>query len=235
MERADWLQFKIIVVEPKYQINIGYIARVSMNFGIKKLYFVRPRAKLTGKKAVMFAKHARALLKSAKIYNSIADATSDCSIVIGTTGIWQKAHRTFKRTVLLQNSGKSLRRLKKDAVVGILIGRDDIWLTADEIEACDMVAFIGTNEKYPVLNVSHALSIVLYELTRQKFSLDYQNMSNRKTKKRELEYLFRIFDKSLEKKRMRDKKAVSRIFRRIINYSQPNGTETHALITALKE
>ena len=58
------MRFKIIIVEPKYQINIGYIARVSMNFGIGKLYFVKPRAKLTGSKAIMFSKHASIRQKS---------------------------------------------------------------------------------------------------------------------------------------------------------------------------
>ena len=105
------MRFKIIIVEPKYQINIGYIARVSMNFGIGKLHFVKPRAKLTGSKAIMFSKHASHLLKNAKVYNSIDEATKECSLVIGTTGIWEKANRTFKRIALLQDSASKLKNI----------------------------------------------------------------------------------------------------------------------------
>ena len=52
---------KVIVVSPKYQINLGYIARVCKNFGVKELSIVKPRAKLNGNKSIMFAKHASRL------------------------------------------------------------------------------------------------------------------------------------------------------------------------------
>ena len=55
------MKFKIIIVQPRYQINLGYIARVSKNFGIKQLFFVKPRTKI-GHRAIMFSKHARDLL-----------------------------------------------------------------------------------------------------------------------------------------------------------------------------
>jgi len=229
------MRFKIIIVEPKYQINIGYIARVSMNFGISKLYFVKPRAKLTGSKAIMFSKHASHLLKNAKVYGSIEEATKECSLVIGTTGIWEKANRTFKRLVLLQDSAAKLKKLDEKAVIGVLIGRDDTGLSAEEVEGCDMVMYIGTSKKYPVLNISHALGLILYEFTKQDFVPLYKGISNRKVERKELEYLFKIFDSSLEKKRIRNKKAVSAVFRRMVRASQPSGTEVHALITALKK
>ena len=229
------MHFKIIIVEPKYQINIGYIARVSMNFGIGKLYFVKPRAKLMGSKAIMFSKHASHLLQNAKVYNSIEEATRECSLVIGTTGIWEKANRTFKRIALLQDSAAKLKKIDERAVVGVLIGRDDTGLSAEEIEGCDMVMYIGTSKKYPVLNISHALALILYEFTKQDFIPLYRDISNRKVEKKELEYLFRIFDNSIQKKRIRNKKAVSAVFRRMVRASQPSGTEVHALITALKK
>ncbi len=206
-----------------------------MNFGIKKLYFVKPRAKLTGSKSIMFSKHASSLLKNAKVYGSIAEATRECTIVIGTTGIWEKANRTFKRIFLLQNSAQKLKRFGKEAVIGILIGRDDTGLSAKEIEECDMVMYIATDKNYPVLNISHALSLILYEFTKQKMLPIYKDISSRKVERKELNYLFKIFDSSLEKKRIRNKKAVSAVFRRMVSASQPSGTEVHALITALKE
>lgn len=43
------MKLKLIVVEPKYQINLGYIARAAKNFGVKRLFLVAPRASLDGK------------------------------------------------------------------------------------------------------------------------------------------------------------------------------------------
>jgi TrmH family RNA methyltransferase len=188
-----------------------------------------------GSKAIMFSKHASHLLKNAKVYDSIEDATKECSLVIGTTGIWEKANRTFKRIALLQDSAAKLKKIDEKAVVGVLIGRDDTGLSAEEIERCDMVMYIGTSKKYPVLNISHALALILYEFTKQDFVPLYRDISNRKVEKKELEYLFRIFDSSIQKKRIRNKKAVSAVFRRMVRASQPSGTEVHALITALKK
>lgn len=227
------MRFKIIIVEPRYQINLGYIARVSKNFGIKRLFIVRPRTKI-GQRAIMFAKHARELLTEARIYGDLESAISDCDVVVGTTGIWRKARPSFRRIYLVDEMARRLSRIKGDKKVAILIGRDDIGLTKDEISRCDMVAYIGTNPEYPILNISHALGIILYLLSSKGFKPVYGDISSRKTDRKEWDYLFKLFDKLTEKKRIRNKKAVRSIFRRLVYISQPNMQEIHALITALK-
>ncbi len=227
------MRFKIIIVQPRYQINIGYIARISKNFGVSRLFLVKPRTKI-GERAIMFAKHARDLLAGAKIYPDLESAISDCDVVVGTTGIWRKAKVNFKRIYLIDETIKKISKLKGNKTVGILIGRDDIGLTKYEIERCDMVAYIGTNPEYPVLNISHALGIILYLLNSSGFKPVYDDISNRKLDKKETDYLFRLFDMLIEKKRIRNKKAVRSIFRRLVYISQPNRQEIHALITALK-
>ena len=227
------MKFKIIIVQPRYQINLGYIARVSKNFGIKRLFLVRPRTKI-GQRAIMFSKHARDLLENARIYPNLQSAISDCDVVVGTTGIWRKARVSFKKAYLIDEMVKRISKLGDNKRVAILIGRDDIGLTKEEIERCDMVTYIGTNPEYPVLNISHALGIILYLLSSRDFKPVYEDASNRKTDKKELDYLFRLFDKVTEKKRIRNKKAVRGVFRRLVYISQPNMQEVHALITALK-
>lgn len=227
------MNFKIIIVEPRYQINLGYIARVSKNFGIKKLFLVKPRTRI-GSRAIMFSKHAKDLLKDAKIYRNLKDATRDCDVVIGTTGVHKKARISFKRIYLAEDVVKRLSKLGKDKTAAILIGRDDIGLTKEEIEMCDMIAYIGTNPNYPVLNISHALGIMLYLLTQNSFKPVYSEMQSSDINKKELEYLFKTFDKLTENKNIRNRKAVKSVFRRLVYLSQPSSQEIHALITALK-
>lgn len=227
------MKFKVIIVEPRYQINLGYIARVSKNFGVTRLYLVRPRTKISAR-AIMFSKHARDLLENARIYKDLDSAIADCDVVVGTTGIWRKAKISFKRIYLIDEVVKRLSRMKGTKSVAILIGRDDIGLTKDEIEKCDMIAYIGTNPQYPVLNISHALGIILYMLNQKNFRPMYDDMSNSKADRKEMEYLFKVFDKIAEKKNIRNRKAVKSIFRRLVYTSQPNRQEIHALITALK-
>lgn len=229
------MKLKVIIVEPRYQINLGYIARVSKNFGIGKLHLVKPSAKVNGARAIMFAKHAKDLLINARIYSDFESSIKDCDIVVGTTGIWKKARANFKRIYLLEEAISRLKRVgKASTVVGLIIGRDSIGLMNKELEKCDMIAYIGSSPEYPVLNISHALAILLYAFTKEGFAPQYRGISNRSFDERELSYLFKSFGRSLKGKRIRNRKAVISVFRRMISLSQPNAQEIHALITALK-
>ncbi|MCL4365305.1 MAG: RNA methyltransferase [Candidatus Marsarchaeota archaeon] len=226
------MRFKIIIVEPRYQINLGYIARVSRNFGIRRLFLVRPRT-IIGKRAIMFSKHAADLLKDAQIYATLGSATADCDIVVGTTGLRSKSGINFKRIYLIDDAVKRLERIGSGKTIGILIGRDDIGLKRDEIEKCDMIAYIGTDQDYPVLNISHALGIILYLLTAKGFASVYKGGADPR-RKEALNYLMKSFAIMIGKKRIRDRKAVKNVFRRLVSLSQPNLQEIHALITAFK-
>ncbi|MGC8587273.1 MAG: RNA methyltransferase [Candidatus Micrarchaeia archaeon] len=229
------MMLKLVIVEPRYQINIGYIARVAKNFGIKKLYFVNPRAKLDGIQSVKFSKHASELLKGAKVYGSFEEAISDCDIVVGTTGIWQKAKANFKNIYLIQDAFDRIAKVSKERTkVCLLIGRDDTGLTHEELERCDMIAYIGANPEYPVLNISHALAVLLFVFTMHANAAIYKDLAPLPASSSEIEALLRAFDKTIEKKRIRDKGAVKRVFRKIISTAQPTGVEVRALITALK-
>ncbi len=230
------MRIKLIVVGPKYQLNLGYIARVAKNFGIERLFLVNPRVNVRGNRAIMYAKHARELLETAKVYRSFDDSIKDCEIVMGTTGVWEKARSNFKQVYLIEEAMKRLekRKTRKEDVLGLVIGRDDTGLSVDELEKCDIVAYIGTNPEYPVLNISHALAIMLFVLTRTKLSGSREGMKRQNPDRKELEYLYSTFGSMMKGKRIRNRKAVMNVFKRLITSSQPNKQELHALITALK-
>ena len=96
-----------------------------------------------------------------------------------------------------------------------------------------MVAYIGTDQDYPVLNISHALGIILYLLTKKGFVSIYRESTDPR-RKEELDYLMKSFAIMIGKKKIRDRKAVKNVFRRLVSLSQPNLQEIHALITAFK-
>ncbi len=224
------LKIKIIVVSPKYQMNLGYIARISKNFGVDELSIVKPRAKVTGGKAIMFSKHASKLLTGAHIYNTLTDAANECDVLIGTTGIWRTMPRI--KAYLIDDVVEKLKKYGKSTVVGIVLGRDDTGLTRDELEECDMVLHIPTDKEYHVLNISHALAIVLYSLKRNEFV--YKKSEIEKPNPREIKLLFEVFGNNIKDKKIRDRKMVRRIFERVIRNAQLSKEELHALITALK-
>lgn len=221
-----------IIVSPKYQINIGYIARVSKNFGMNEIIFIAPRAKIFGKKAIMYSKHGRDLLENAKCFDSLEDVEGKFDLLIGSTGIAERGRIDIRRplspTEALERIGKMGRRGLR---VGLVIGRDDTGLSADELDLCDIVVNIKANPEYPVLNISHALGIMLYELTKKELGKPEEDEEPRA---KELVKLFAIFESSLDSKKIRNKKAVVAAFKRIVKFSRPSAKEVHALITALK-
>jgi len=219
---------KLVIVSPKYQMNVGYIARIAKNFGIEKLHIVKPRANIVGKRAIMFSKHAHDLLENATIYNDLASAIKGCDVVIGTTGLIKKANPRLRKVYYVDELAKRF----KNSNVCLVIGRDDIGLKSDELEMCDAIAYIPTSEKYPVLNISAAVAILLYSLRSHTFK---EKISHDKEYYMEREALFEIIRKIVySKKEIREKEDVIRTFKKVINRAEPTMHELRSLIIALK-
>ncbi len=229
------MQLRLVLVSPKYQVNLGHIARVAKNFGIGKLHIVKPRASITGSQAIKYSKHAHELLENAVMHKTFDDAVKGCALVVGTTGIWRKAKSGFNNIYPSGEAAEYAKRLcGKRGTVALVLGRDDTGLSPEELAACDIVAYVKTNDAYPVLNISHAAAILLYAFTFGDFSQQYPEMARPAASEAELRELVKQFRKLITGKGVRDKKSVERVFRRVIKVSQPTKQEIHALITALK-
>ena len=50
-------------------------------------------------------------------------------------------------------------------MVSLVFGREDAGLSNEELEICDIVVNIPTSPEYPSMNLSHAVAVVLYELS----------------------------------------------------------------------
>ncbi|MEZ5335878.1 MAG: RNA methyltransferase [Methanolobus sp.] len=160
------MDIRIVLVEPLYQGNVGSVTRAMKNFGFSDLVLVNP-CRLEGEARAM-SSHARDLLESAKRVSTLEDAINDCSIVIGTTGI---AGSRFD--LHLRVPGYSPKEMKErlsgmDGKVAVLFGREDNGFTKEELKKCDMIMTIPTSEVYPVMNLSHAVAVVLYEFSSIK-------------------------------------------------------------------
>ncbi|MGA2800019.1 MAG: RNA methyltransferase [Candidatus Micrarchaeaceae archaeon] len=223
------LRLEVAVMEPKYQQNLGYIARVCKNFGIEELVLINPRCNHRGREAVKYSKHAADLLRSAKIIKGIKGLDSD--LLIGTTGIWHKSNASYYNIYSLSRlSGLVRRALSARKNVTLLLGRDDTGLSRDELRLCDASVFIGAGEKYPILNISHALAVILNSLVAQEGNAAMKGLY---AEAREQEALARLFESSLRgRKRIRDKKSVAMAFRHVIRRSVPTKKELNALSIA---
>lgn len=226
------MNLEIIIMEPLYQINLGYIARVMKNFGFTKLNLVKPRCNYRGKQAIKYSKHAHELLEKAKIYKNLESAIEKNSLVLGTTGIWHKSDKSFFNIYTVSKIRELIKKNKTKNVT-LLIGRDDTGLSKDEIKMCDATLFIPTSKDYSVLNISHALAILLYELNKDELAKEYM-IENFYADKTGYASITKLFERSIKNRdEIRNKKAVAMTFAHIIKRSNPTKRELSALAIAL--
>ena len=156
---------RVIVVEPKYPENIGSIARVCFNFGINELFFVNPKCNILHDDALRTAVKGVSLLKSAVEVDSIDAAICDCNEIWGTSdhpisGI---------NNDLSEFQDDWLKHISR---IGLLLGRESSGLTNEEIKWCRRIVTIDSGNVKNILNISHALSIILWVINNSKIVAD---------------------------------------------------------------
>ena len=150
-----------IIVEPKYQGNVGSIARLSKNFGIREIFLVNPPE--MGDEMIAYSMHGRDILESARIFSSFEDACNEVDLVVGTSGVSESTEKNYHRNPV--DPEEFIRWARgTGGRIGLAFGREDIGLLNEELDRCDMLVTIPADPEYPILNLSHAVGILLYEL-----------------------------------------------------------------------
>ena len=152
---------RIVLVGPKFEGNIGAVCRSMANFGLDDLVLVNPCE--IGDDAYRRAKHGSGVLDNARIVDTIREAIDGCFLIVGTSGVTTGGDKNYTRIPL---PAKEFAERVKDypEKMAILFGREDVGLLQDELEKCDLLVTVPTDETYPILNLSHAATIVMYEM-----------------------------------------------------------------------
>ena len=149
----------IILVRPQLSENIGMAARAMDNFGLSKLSIVNPRDGWPSKKAESSAKHADKIINRAKVYESLEDAVSNYDLVIATSN--RKRFLTKKTYDSFDILQKKIRDFRNAA---ILFGPENSGLSNQDIRLANFLFTIPTYNTNKSLNLSHAVSVMSYEL-----------------------------------------------------------------------
>jgi len=179
----------IVLVAPIYEGNVGFAARVMKNFGFLRLVLIDPCP--LGEEAKARASHAQDVLRNAEVC-TVEDVFARSNIVVATTGTVSKSVCHSMRMPFY--SPKELRgRIKDtDGRISILFGRENWGLSNEEVKRSDMICTIPTAEEYPILNLSHAVGVVCYELA------DLPLPSYALASPAEMGYLYRHIDRYLD-------------------------------------
>ena len=153
---------RIVLVGPKFEGNIGAVARSMANFDLDELYLVDPCE--IGEDAYRRAKHGSHLLRDAVTVRTLEEAVEGCSFIVGTSGIVTKGENNYVR-VPMTVSEFATKINDYEGKIAIVFGREDKGLLQDELARCDLLITVPTSEIYPILNLSHAATIVMYEIS----------------------------------------------------------------------
>ena len=158
-------RFRVILVEPEKEGNVGSIARSMKNFGLKDLRLVSPKTPI-GDEAHRYATRGHEILDKAQVFKTLADALRDIDQVVGTTAIVGKSTRNLLR-ITIDPTQLASRLAETAGSVALVFGRESSGLTNSELQQCNLIISIPANEDYNVLNLGTAASIVFYEIFKE--------------------------------------------------------------------
>lgn len=229
MEWNSIPEFYIVLVEPKYGGNIGAVARSMANFDFKNLYLINP-CNLDGD-CYARAMHAQDILNEAKIFPSFNEAIKNLDYLVATSSIESKTDKRHLRLPL--NLFDFCDKIfETEGKVGLIFGREDYGLFNEEIAMCDIMVRIPTSSTYPSMNLSHAVTIVLFSLFVNK---DEKHSKKRTLNRIEKEKLFSFFSELLDDINYPEHKKENTkvMFKRLMGRAMPSKWEFHTFMGVL--
>ena len=225
-------EVSIILVKPLYEGNVGSTARAMANFGFKDLILVKP-CKI-GKKGEDMAVHAQGILKKARKFSSFENAIKNFDLVIGTTAEKANSDDYFlRKTVSPWELRKKLEKAR--GKIALVFGPEDIGLTNDELERCDMGVTIPTAADYKSMNISHAVAVLLYEISKMKQGKEELRLASKFEKDLLLKY-FREVSEKIDYPRPIEKRIVLQsMVQKIIGRSLLTGREVNTLLGVFRK
>jgi tRNA/rRNA methyltransferase len=151
----------IILVEPGESRNIGSVARAMSNFGATSLSVVSPR-NYDPERALQTACGGDSVLQAAEFHTSLPDALTKAQYVVGFSAVRGKTR--LHHISLIEWAGTILNKQSVPRDTALVFGPEDSGLRYEHIELCSQLVFIPTSNTNSSLNLSHAVSVVLYEL-----------------------------------------------------------------------
>jgi tRNA/rRNA methyltransferase len=154
--------FTIILVEPRGPINIGSVCRAMMNFGFTRLRLVNPTRHYQSLLAKKMSLGAFSLLENALLFDDLASALADIQVSFGTTRRFGKYRKHFLTPAA---AAKKITREYPKTTCALVMGPEDTGLETKDLDLCRHFITIPTHDAYPSMNLSHALAVLLYEIS----------------------------------------------------------------------
>ena len=132
-----------------------------LNFGLTEMRLVRPRDGWPNPDAGPAASGADIVLEQAKLFDSVADAVADCSLVFAST--------VRRRDLVMPVVGPGLMA---EQIAGaksrsaILFGPERSGLETEDVALANAIVTVPINPEFGSLNLAQAVILLAYEWSR---------------------------------------------------------------------
>ncbi len=163
----DWANplrnVQIVLVGTTHAGNIGAVARVMKNMGLRNLTLVSSTPCGPETEAHPMASGAYDIVEEARFSANLREALADTLMAVGTSG------RLGGKRITAQTPDQVIPRLMECARTGpvaCVFGRESRGLTNDELKLCTDHMIVPTNAEFASMNVAHAAAVTASEIFR---------------------------------------------------------------------
>ena len=229
---------EIVLVNTQIPENLGATARAMLNFNLKNLRVVSPFFQLSNEKIIPLSAGADSVIKNIKKFEVFEDSVKDLNILIAITN---RLRSVKKKQINFQKLNKII--FNSTNKVGIIFGPEKSGLENEHLSICDYSLKINSNPKFSSLNLSHAVSIVAYEIWSRNYPKRNQISNSKKKKdfqatKGELSNFLLILQRNLEENGffsvMERKKILVQKIRNIFNKLELTSRDISTLLGVIK-
>ena len=153
-------RIRFVLVGTQHPGNIGAAARALKTMGLSELVLVAPED-FPADEAFRRAAGADDLLAQARVTATLAEAVSDCRLVLGSTA---RARRVALDEYAPRQAAARAVQASSEGVVAFVFGRERTGLTNEELQLCHAAVHIPANPEYSSLNLAAAVQILAYEV-----------------------------------------------------------------------
>jgi len=149
---------KIILSNVSDGGNAGAVCRVMKNMELGGLRLASPQP-LILERILTVAVNALDVWENARIFKSLGEAVSDCSIIVGTT----RRRGSNRKNISMTPRDLAAWLAERPGPAAIVFGNERTGLEENELNLCNFASHIPVSEAHPSLNLSHAVQIYAYE------------------------------------------------------------------------
>lgn len=159
----DSSRIKVVLCQPEGSYNVGSVCRAMRSMGFDQLYITGREKSFFQQSAVeLMAVSSYPLFEKARFAPDLSNVVQDCSTVVGLT----RRRGSRRKYFSLVPEQLAERISTTEGNIALLFGNERVGLNDEELSYCHLACHIPTHPAQPSLNLSHAVQLILYQISR---------------------------------------------------------------------